>query len=130
MMVAISSGVGTLGLPSHVNFSSSAFITSNVSMSMTSVILSLYSWLSFDASLCDTKITLLSECSSMLFTSFSELSGRIGIEILPNATVLKKATDQLGILCDRIATLSPAPMPYCVSIFERLSHLDLNSANV
>ena len=130
MIVAISSGVGTLVLPSHVNLSSSAFSTSKVSMSITRVIFSLYSLLSFDASLCDTKITLLSECSRMLFTSFSELSGRIGIEILPNATVLKNATDQLGMLCERIATLSPAPIPYCVSIFERLSHFDLNSANV
>ena len=65
---------------------------------MTRVILSLTSWLTFDASLWETKMTLLSEWLMMLVTSFSELSGRIGIAIRPKGTRLKNATDQLGML--------------------------------
>ena len=124
----MSSGVGITGLPSHVNFSSSTLMASNVSMSMTRVILSRHSWLTLPASFCDTKITLLSEWVRMFVTSFSELSGRIGIAILPKGTMLKKATDQLGMLWERIATLSPAPIPYWVSFLERLSHFALNEA--
>ena len=91
-----------------------------------SVILSFTSWLTLPMRRCDTNNTLLSEWLMMLVTSFSELSGRIGMAIRPKGTTLKKATDQLGMLCDRMATLSPAPMPYWVSFLERLSHLPLN----
>ena len=66
----------------------------------------------------------------ILVTSFSELSGRIGMEILPNGTVAKKATDQLGMLCEKIATLSPTPIPYWVSFFEIASHLLLKEEKV
>ena len=97
-------------------------------MSITRVIFFLISSLTFEASLCETKITLLSEWLMILVTSFSELSGRIGMAILPKGTMLKNAADQLGMLCDRIAILSPAPIPYCVSFFDRASLLCLRSA--
>ena len=126
----MSSGVGVAVLPSQVNFSSSSLMISRVSRSITRVILSITSWLTFEASLFETKITLLSEWLIMFVTSFSELSGRIGIEILPNDTVAKKATDQLGILCENIATLSPTPIPYWVSVLESASHLFLKEAKV
>ena len=89
------------------------------------VILSRTSLLTLPESFFDTKITLLSEWLMMFVTSFSELSGRIGMEILPNGTVAKNATDQLGMLCERMATLSPAPIPYCVNFLDMLSHLFL-----
>jgi hypothetical protein len=88
------------------------------------------SWLTFDTNLLETNMTLLSEWLMILVTSFSELSGRIGIAILPKGAVLKNATDQLGMLCERIATLSPAPIPYWVSFFEMQSHFDLNELKV
>ena len=47
----------------------------------------------------------------MFFTSFSEESGRIGTATRPKAIAEKNATVQLGVLADKIATLSPAPMP-------------------
>ena len=80
-------------------------------MSMTSVILSKHSWLSLWRSLCETKTTLLSEWFRMLVTSFSELSGRMGMDTRPKAVVAKNARVQLGMLCDRMATLSPPLMP-------------------
>ena len=66
----------------------------------------------------------------ILVTSFSELSGRMGMAILPKGTIEKNATDQFGILCERIATLSPELIPYCVSNFEIESACFLKEAKV
>ena len=63
-----------------------------------SFIESLSSALTLEASLCETKSTSEPEWRTMLLTSFSELSGSMGMAILPKATALKKATDQFGML--------------------------------
>ena len=56
-------------------------------------------------------MTLLSEWRRMFVTSFSELSGRMGMATLLKAVAVKNATVQLGMFWDRMATLSPALMP-------------------
>ena len=71
----------------------------------------MHAWLSLGSSLFDTKMTLLSECSSILVISFSLLSGRMGMATRPKAAAVKKATVQLGMFWDSMATLSPALMP-------------------
>ncbi len=73
-------------------------------------------------------MTLDSEWVRMFVTSFSELSGRMGMATRPNAVVAKKATIQLGMLCDRIATLSPALIPYRDIRWESWSHLTRNDS--
>ena len=66
----------------------------------------------------------------MLVTSFSDESGRIGTATLPKATAEKNATVQFGVFCDRIATRSPAPMPYWESFLDSSSQRCLNEPYV
>ena len=125
MMVARSSGRGCDTFPSQVKASSLRLMVSNVSMSMTRSIFSMHSRLSFGSSLLDMNIALLPEWFRMLVTSFSDESGRIGTDTLPKGTRENIATVQFGMFCDRIATLSPAPMPYLDRWWDSSSHLRL-----
>ena len=125
MMVAMSSGVGTAALPSQVNLSSSDLMTSRLSMSMISFNFALISSLTFETTLLETKSTWLSEWLMMFVTSFSELSGSIGMAMRPKAAALKNATDQFGMLWEKMATLSPTPTPYWVRSLEMPSHFSL-----
>ena len=78
------------------------------------------------------KVAILSQSMPNWSVAFFSIVpfGRIAIPILPKGTMLKKATDQLGMLCERMAALSPTPIPYWVSFFESPSHLLLNEAKV
>ena len=91
-------------------------------MSTTRVSLSMHSWLSLYISFLETKMTLLSEWVKILVISFSELSGRMGIATRPKAAAEKKASVQLGIFCDNIATLSPALMPKRDILIDSMLH--------
>ena len=64
----------------------------------------------------------------MFSTSAAEESGSIGTTTLPNGTTEKYATVQLGMFCDRMATLSPALMPKRDILCERSRHMRRNSA--
>ena len=72
--------------------------------------------------------TLDSEWVRMLVTSFSETSCSMGTAMRPYAVAAKKATTQLGMFCDRMATRSPCLMPKRDKRCERRSTLVLNSA--
>ena len=130
MIVAISSGIGIATFPSQRNLLSSFLISSKVSISMTSVSLSMHSCVTFGRSFFETKSTLDSEWFRMLVTSLADDSGRIGMAMRPNGTVEKNATVHSGMFCARIATLSDAPIPNCVSLFDSISHVRLNSSYV
>ncbi len=63
----------------------------------------------------------------MFVTSFSELSGRIGMAIRPKAVAVKNANVQLGMFCERIATLSPALIPKRDILVDSMLHFSANS---
>ena len=119
MIIARSSGEGSLPQPSQVNAELSLYMISRVSMSMTRVIFFLTSSFSFGSMRCEMKIALHSEWFRMFVTSFSEESGRIGTATLPNDTMENRETVQFGMFCERMAILSPAFRPYlenrCIS---------------
>ena len=73
-------------------------------------------------------MALHSEWVRMLVTSFSDESGRIGTVTLPNGTQENIATVQFGIFWERIATLSCAPTPYLLNMWDSSRHLCLNEA--
>ena len=92
---------------------------------MTSVRESITSCESFESCCCETKIALQAEWCRMLATSLADESGRIGTVTRPNGTQENIATVQLGMLLDRMATLSPAPMPKRLKRCESSRHLCL-----
>ena len=71
-------------------------------------------------------MALASECARMFSTSSWERSGSMGTAMRPNAVIAKKATLQLGLFSESIATLSVAPIPKLDSILEMLSQQSLN----
>ena len=73
-------------------------------------------------------MALHSEWFRMLVTSLSEESGRIGTVTLPNGTHENIATVQLGILLERMATLSPALIPQRLNLWESSRHLCLKDS--
>ena len=70
-------------------------------------------------------MALHSEWMRMFVTSLSEESGRIGTVTRPNGTQENMATVQLGMLFERIATLSPALIPKRLKRWESSRHLCL-----
>ena len=97
---------------------------------MTSVSLSMHSCVTFGRSFFETKSTLDSEWFRILVTSLADDSGRIGMAMRPNGTVENNATVHSGMFCARIATLSDAPIPNCVNLFDSISHVRLNCSYV
>ena len=72
--------------------------------------------------------TFDSEWVRILVTSFWETSASMGTTMRPYAVVAKKATTQLGMFCDRIATRSPCLIPKRDRRWDRRSTLVRNSA--
>ena len=126
IIIARSSGAGSLLQPSQVKAESSLCMISNVSMSKTRVSLAFNSGLSFASILRDMKIALHSEWLRIFETSLSEESGRIGTAMRPNATMENIATVQLGIFWDRMAIRSPAQRPYLAKMCESSVALTLS----
>ena len=84
----------------------------------------------FGSSLRETNNALVSECVRMLVISFSDSSVSMGTAIRPNAVMEKNATDQFGMFCENIATLSPLLMPKLLRVRERRRQVSLNDAYV
>ena len=87
--------------------------------------MSFTSSLSFFSILLEMNIALQPECVRIFVTSLSDESGRIGTVTLPKGTQENIATVQLGILLDRMATLSPALMPNRLKRCDNSRHLCL-----
>ena len=78
---------------------------------MMRVSLARHSSLSLGIILWEMNRTLDSEWFRMLVSSVSELSGRMGTATRPKAVALKKATTQLGMFWEMMATRSPCLIP-------------------
>ena len=87
-----------------------------------------HSSLSFPIMRWEMNSTFDSECVRMFVTSFSDTSASIGTTMRPYAVAAKKATTQLGMFWDRMATRSPCLMPKRDMRCESRSTLVRNSA--
>ena len=83
-------------------------------------------WLSFGSMRWEMKMALQEEWLRILEISLSDESGRMGTLTRPKGTQENMATVQLGMFCDRMATLSPAPMPKRLRRCDSSRHLRRN----